>query len=238
MTAAPKRRRWFQFGLRALLALTLLASVGMSWLGVQIHRAKREAAAVEAIRAAGGSVWYDYQFDRSGRRDSGATCPGPLWLRRVFGVDFFCRVAEVHVNNDASLTSTKGLDGLESLRIGCSAKLTDTGLATLDDLPSVRRLWFGINKNITDAGMVHLRSLKRLERLELHYSHLTDAGLEHLEGLPQLEDLSLGKGITDAGVPRLAQLHTLRSLDLRHTNITRDGVRTLKQALPECEIVR
>ncbi len=45
------RRRWYQYSLRSLLVLTLLVSVGMSYVAVRMQRARRQKEAVEAIRA-------------------------------------------------------------------------------------------------------------------------------------------------------------------------------------------
>ena len=47
MTATPEpRRRWYQYNLRSLLVLTLLVSVGMSWVAVRMQRARRQKEAV------------------------------------------------------------------------------------------------------------------------------------------------------------------------------------------------
>ena len=63
---APKRLRWFQYSLRTLLLVVLLASIGMSWVAVRVQGARRQKAAVEAIKKLGGWVIYDWEFDQSG----------------------------------------------------------------------------------------------------------------------------------------------------------------------------
>jgi len=48
------RRRWYQYSLRTLLLVMLLASVGISWFAVKMQRARKQREAVEAIRGLGG----------------------------------------------------------------------------------------------------------------------------------------------------------------------------------------
>ena len=42
------RLRWFQFRLRSLFIVMLLACIGMSWVGVKMQRARRQKETVEA----------------------------------------------------------------------------------------------------------------------------------------------------------------------------------------------
>jgi len=37
-----RKRRWFQFSLRSVLIFVLLVSIGLSWLGVKLERARRQ----------------------------------------------------------------------------------------------------------------------------------------------------------------------------------------------------
>jgi len=50
-TPPPKRRirRFLQFSLRSLLVFVLLVSIGLSWLGVKLERARRQREAVRVI---------------------------------------------------------------------------------------------------------------------------------------------------------------------------------------------
>lgn len=84
------RRRWLQFSFRGfLIALT----IGCLWLGWQVERAREQREAVKAIEALGGLVWFDWQIvilqPKHIRIDPRATPPGPVWLRRIIGDDFF-----------------------------------------------------------------------------------------------------------------------------------------------------
>ncbi len=50
------RLRWYQYSLRSLCLVMLLACIGMSWVGVKMQRARRQREAVEAIKKLGGEV--------------------------------------------------------------------------------------------------------------------------------------------------------------------------------------
>ena len=53
-TTSKPRRRWFQYSLRTLLVLMLLACIGMGWIAVKLQQVRRERAAVAAIEGLGG----------------------------------------------------------------------------------------------------------------------------------------------------------------------------------------
>src|SRR5690242_16395474 len=50
----PKRRKWWQFTLRTLLALMLLASVTLAWVGNELASKRNEDALSNDIHQAGG----------------------------------------------------------------------------------------------------------------------------------------------------------------------------------------
>lgn len=102
---AVPRRRWLQFSLRTAF---VLLTIGCIWLGILAERARQQREAVEAIEALGGSVTYDFQIvgvpydgnpdpphtvNRIFRPD--ADPPGPIWLRRLIGDEFFQEVVAV-----------------------------------------------------------------------------------------------------------------------------------------------
>jgi hypothetical protein len=179
------RRRWLQFSLRTLMVLVLLASVAMSWLAVKMQRAKRQREAANRIVKLGGSVTYDYEVDASGQRIPNTNAPGPTWLRRLLGQDFFADVVQANLD---------------------STEVTDAELEFLNGLPRLR--WLNLfNTQVTDAGLKHLEPLGYLQRLELGgASQITDAGLEHLEGLHELWAVYLGgTQVTEEGEKRLQQ---------------------------------
>ena len=99
---------------------------------------------------------------------------------------------------------------------------------------------FLANSKITDAGLAHLKGLENLKSLNLVWTKITDAGLAHLKGLSKLENLDLGAtNLTDAGLVHLKGLTNLQELGLNRCNLITDaGLKSLKKALPGCEISR
>ncbi|NQT16725.1 MAG: hypothetical protein HQ582_28465 [Planctomycetes bacterium] len=203
-----RKHRWFQFSLRTLLVFVLLVSIGMSWLGVQLDRARKQREAVEAIEKAGGSVLYGYELTPSGSSV-------PMWLRELLGEDFFFDVSGV---------------------VGARHDFGDAGLEHLNGLTSLQGLYLD-DMQVTDAGLEHLKGLTSLQRLDLEDTQVTDAGLEHLKGLTSLLELDLNDTqVTDAGLEHLKGLTNLVALELVDTQVTPEGVESLKRALPNCYI--
>jgi len=261
---ARVRRRWLWYGLATLLGLIALVAIAMSWFAVKLEQARKQRAAVEAIRRLGGVVYYDYQvyFDKS----QNAPPPGPEWLRERFGVDFIATVQEVFLSDsldDAGLQQLdehfKALPRLETLGIG-GTNVTDAGLKHLAGLSQVKRLsiWGtsitdsgleyiqGLTQleslviretAITDAGLRCLAGLKHLKTLDLTKTKITGPGLRHLEGLEDLKLLYLGQTkITDAGLQYVTGFRQLKELYLNDTHVTEEGVKKLQYALPECRV--
>lgn len=181
--ASTLRRRRFQYRVRTLMLLILVASIGMSWFAVTLRRATRQRDAVKTIVRLGGFVTYDYMIDHAGNQRPNPQGPAPEWLRRMLGDDFFARVVAVNLD---------------------STEVTDADLECLKPLSHLRRVNL-FNTRITDAGLKHLKPLPRLQRLELGGTQVTDAGLEHLKGLTELQSVYGGNGVTDEGMKRLQQ---------------------------------
>jgi hypothetical protein len=202
-------RRWYQYSLRSLLLVMLLASLGMSWVATQREKARRQREAVEAILKLHGTVYYDYQLDAAGEPVQTASQRVPTWWRRLLGDDFFDRVVYVQVPSDAALEPVEQLPDLQTLELGC-------------------------NYAITDAGLERLRCLSRLDFLHLRGTQVTTAGAAKLADMPQLRSLELGNpDMTDADLKYLTRLTQLQSLDLRScTRLTDAAVQKLRQALP------
>ena len=184
----------FQFSIRLLLILTVVVAIPFSWLAVEMKAAKEQQEAVKEIGKLGGSIEYDWEDDASGVPNA----PGPEWLRKLLGDDFFGAVVG-------------DINGRE---------FTDEGLAHLAGLTRLHWLIFN-NTQITDAGLANLAGLTQLQQLSLNDTQITDGGLAHLAGLNQLHYLNLdGTQITDAGLKHLEGLTQLRVLYLNNTQIT------------------
>lgn len=259
------KHRWGRYSLRTLLVLVMIASAGFGWLGVKVRQAQRQKEAVEAISKLYGDVWYDYEFGLSDDVNDAATPPGPAWLRKLLGQDFFANVYSVRLDGavtEAQLIPLEGLSQLTDLYFG-NSQLTDAALARLQRLTHLKRLqtfhctqvtdagivhlrglselkWLGLcGAQVTDAGLLHLRGLTQLQVLDLNKSQITDTGLMHLQGLSELEWLDLGDTqITDAGLPHLQRLTKLDHLILEGTQVTDAGCRELARFLPNLKIYR
>jgi hypothetical protein len=68
---------------------------------------------------------------------------------------------------------------------------------------------------------------------------ITDAGLERVNGLTKLRLLDVsGTEVTDAGLEQLTCLARLQRLGVCRTQVTDEGIEKLRQALPNCQVIR
>jgi uncharacterized membrane protein len=91
---------------------------------------------------------------------------------------------------------------------------------------------------ITDQAVAQLAVASNLRLVRLAETPVTDAAIDTLVKLPTLESVNLyGTKITDAGALKLASLPKLKHLYLWQTAVTPAAVTTLREKLPQCEIV-
>ncbi len=142
--AAALTFRWqFQFSLRSLLALTIVVAIPCSWMAVEMEQARGQRAAVQAIRELGGSVVYDYMWQRR------LSPPGHALLRRVLGDDFFTEV------------TTANLHG---------PRLTESEVKHLKTLTKLQELCF-VNMRVHDT-LKYIKELRQaLPNCEVSYSN-------------------------------------------------------------------
>jgi len=109
-----RRRRWYQFSLRTLIAGMVLVSILLGLLAVRMGRARRQAAAVATIRKHGGHVTYDYAFPDDNPRYSPlqwqAKSNVPNWLLDPLGEDFFHDVVGVAARLNEGMTADEAQD--------------------------------------------------------------------------------------------------------------------------------
>lgn len=238
--AHAKRRNWIQFSLRALLAVTAVLGV---WLGIRVNAARRQREAVSHVLNVGGSVSYDYHkvdADKPNMFNFKASPPGPDWLRRVLGDEYFQEVVRISLRDkpvtDDDLKELKQFSKLENLDLS-NTRITSAGLSHLVELTNLKclSLW---NTRVDDTGLQHLEHLKNLRQLILDGTQVTDAGIKHLEHLNELHEwLGLvDTEVTDAGLEHLVAFTKLKHLNLRRTKVTEDGVRKLQESLPTTDI--
>jgi hypothetical protein len=170
-------RRRFQFSIRSLLVLTVAVALPCSWLGVEIRRAREQAAAVQRCFATGGLVVYDFDLEHM---DDTPNQEEREWTRRVLGRDFFDVVIAVENPSDEAM---KCLDWLNEA------------------------WWFALSgKYATDSRLAYLAGHFRLRRVDIANSTISDRGLECLESQKDLRVLILGSSpVTDAAVKRVQQ---------------------------------
>ncbi len=208
-------RRRFQFGIRALLVLTVAVAMPCSWLGVEMKKASEQKEAAEAIEKVGATVTWDPKS------------VGPECLQSLLQEDLFAQVEEVfwvgRNCTDTDLTRLKDLRYLRRLDISQN-RITDAGLANLEGLGELQELGISYT-DVTDEGLRHLKALKKLQLLGIGKTAVTDAGLEHLRDLRHLEKLWLFRTkVNGTGFAHLKDRCELRELNLRHTEITDAGV--------------
>ena len=188
--------RWrFQFSIRSLLVMVVVAAIPCSWLAVEMKKAREQKEAVAAIEKFGAPIQYDFPWGSE-----------PEWLRKLLGDDFFGVVGACIYSTqitDAGLAHLAGLTQLQFLYLD-DTQITDAGLANLAGLTRLQHFRLS-NTRITDGGLAHIAGLTQLQMLGLDNTKVTDAGLANLAGLTRLQSLSLyDTRITDAG------LHTLQ----------------------------
>ncbi len=238
--AELKQGRWFQFSVRTLVVAMVLVGVG---LGIVANRARRQREAVSAISRVGGTVYYDYQKANEKRPnafDPRKLPPGPEWLRRIIGPEFFQDVVMVNLKgklvNDELFIELRKLRNLENLNLS-DTTITDSQMAHLAHFHNLQyvALW---NTDISDEGLAHLAHLHKMYALILDGTKVTDEGLKHLEELTNLEEwLGLcDTEVTDAGLQHFKRMRKLHILNVRRTKVTEDGVKELRRALPKVEI--
>lgn len=237
------RIAWFQYRLRTLLVVIAIIAI---WLGVIGQRAWRQKYVVDRIRSLGGTVAYDFQKQKGGRWnefDLKNSPPGPGWLRRFIGDDYFETVVQIDFSKmpitDGDLAVLDNLPNANALECICFdyTKISNDGLAHIERFGGLYMLslW---HTGISDRGLIHLRNLTGLRDLVLDNTEITDAGMVNLDGMVNLEDwLGLtDTQITDASVKYFKNFKKLREINLLRTKITERGARELKQALPRCFI--
>jgi hypothetical protein len=206
------RRRWFvpRLSIRALIVLVLVLGAG---LGYFVLGARDQRDTVAAIRRAGGSVVYSWQW-KDGRYDPSGKPILPGWLLDALGPEVFYGVKQVDLRGEQK----EGSD--------------DSLMARVGRLRDLERLYLNGRKDVTDAGLAHLRGLTGLRELDLRLTGASGAGLKHLEAMTRLEDLELpfeATRITDAGITGLTGLKSCRQIAIGKTQVSDGGIEAARQ---------
>lgn len=145
---ASTRSARYQFSLRTLLISICIICIWIGWLS---ESARNQRLATHSILRERGIVKYDYEL-----RGANAP-PGPPWLRRRLGDDYFCTAIEVTFN-------------LQPWTV------TDDGLKHICRLPHLKSLELQ-RTQVTDVGLAKLRELTSLRSLNLERTPITGAAL-------------------------------------------------------------
>jgi len=154
------RRHSFRYSLSALIFATSLLAV---FLGLYANRARKQSRGVAWVLSQGGHVTYVYEEPLpDGSYPINARPPGPDWLRRILGIDYFSPVTGVILDRD---------------------EIKD--LKPLADLPNLRSLAL-MNYVSPNTDFASLRRLKNLETLDLGYTGIGPDRMQTIEQvLPQ-----------------------------------------------------
>ncbi len=232
-----RRRRWFSLSLRGLMLLILVIGIPMGW---KARRASLQRRAVAKIRRLSGAVDYDWQVNGIFRTK--ATGPkAPLWLRTIFGGEYFQEVVNVRIPDIELWEVTESERAFEADQLAC-----------LDDLDRIEDLWVGYGK-LKPEGLARLARKGRIKDLSLLTCPLGDDGLENLGRLGNLESLCIAlkpdidpelafldrlprlsslqiltAPITDPGLSRIGRLTRLETLFIGNSNLTDASLERLK----------
>lgn len=175
-TELPTRRRWFQFRLRTLLIAVLVLSLPLSWLAVRMDRARRQREAVEAIRALGGQVVYDWQSTPWG---GPAKWPRyPAWLRNLLGEDFFQRVVTVIFGKSPYQPTVP--PPTSQFTQQKEPEVVNDDLAVLADFHGLEAVLIS-SRHVDDTGLEYLYRLKGLRGLHLVHTKVTRKGVQRFQ---------------------------------------------------------
>jgi hypothetical protein len=223
MDEPNRKRRWYQFRLRTLMIFVLISAIPCALLGRKFERKRHEREIVDSIKKAGGTVLYEYELD------PGTPPPGPEWLRRLLGDDFFANIDSASFDR-AGDSEVETLEGLTELRgvIFNAGNFSERGLSNLKELKNLESLDF-LGSQVSDDGVACLGTLSQLESLSFFEAIITDAGLAKLSGLVHLTKLHLtGTTIGDAGI-RSLKAPALKVLGLDGTKVTDEGLNNVAQ---------
>ena len=177
------KRSWFQYRLKTLFVLVVVVALPCVWLAWKRDAKRKERAAKAAIEQLGGYCLYRWKMENA------PDPPGPEWLRRLLGEDFFTNVDVVALyaeDTDAAMTYVKEMPHLTIVTLS-ESQLTDEGLSNVEGLNGLHHLHLD-NTHITDNGLKYLEGLTSLNTLLLAKTQTTDAGVSELQkALPNCE---------------------------------------------------
>ena len=190
------RRGWWQFSLRGLLGVMVLAALGLGWIAGERRKVWLEKRAVEEIERLGGVVLRNGE----GRFAGAPTSEAELWKEWLFGEEY-CR----------PVMSVEFKPGVGSEAVALLGPLRELRLLTL------------AGARIGDEEVSAILEHSGLEALDLSATDITDVGAERLAELPELTDLSLDHtAITERTLATLAG-KSFSTISICDTDVSRDA---------------
>jgi hypothetical protein len=193
-----RRRRYLQFGLRTLLAVTLVCGTALGWVESRRKYYARQMEAAEACHAA------QFKFEPV----------GPDWLRSMYGQAAFQRVIEVsfHGGDD---------EVLEDPEFAVVRELPDLRYVFAGPGPPVITTRAGpFESRLTDGALAALDRLDRLVLLDVSHSQIDGSGLRWVPRDAPLSTLRLnGNELSDEGLKQVASFADLEALELEGASL-------------------
>lgn len=139
------------FKWRRLVVVGALLGLGI-WVGTVVHRARQQQFAIQAIEDLGATVMY--RFERLGETEP----PGPHWLRKLIGDEFFVTVVDVAFWNPNT---------------------TDEDLKLIEPCQQIESIWLE-ETQVTDEGLKFLQRFSNLEYVGVYKTKVTRDGVTQL----------------------------------------------------------
>jgi hypothetical protein len=245
---SPRRKRWARFSLRTFLVAVTLIAVGLGWFFSSVENERRAA---EAIRAAGGTIVYDWQIrPPDAEPDFKPQPPGPEWLRNRIGPHWFDSIVEVRLNGFGNARARKQFStvGRQLAELRSLRELSIWGqdlkpdeFRTLGGMKRVEVLRLRLDYEIREDDARTLAGASRLREISISGARIRAAALRQLAGLPRLETLTIdcdsyspqtARRLTewqlrDDAAAAVGDIVQLRKLQLFATEITDAGLADL-----------
>ena len=210
----PVTRSGRSLAVRTAIGVLAVAGMLYGWAAMGRQKSLREHEAIRAVIAAGGTVYYDYQWEQGEIKEDGQPQQA-RWLRWLLGPEILDPAVAVELNH--------GAEHAELIR-------------WLRLMPSLR--WLSCGGPLSEADVASIGRMASLESLLLPGTGVTDTGVQELCHLSKLQHLSLAStAVTDQGLESLLGLRNLRRFDLSDTQVSPDAITHFQQKLPKCFIV-
>ena len=99
MTESPTKPRWFRFSLRFLLLLVTIICVSLGWKVYQVRN--QQAVAAKLVQADMTVKFDEHPFAKGVNIARLQGPPGPKWLRRILGDEFFTQLTDIDARRTA-----------------------------------------------------------------------------------------------------------------------------------------